>query len=351
MHFSLEQMAAVALYLLAGELLYIEVVNRWLILIRDGRLKGVIIAGGVLAVAAAAACAGLRLPWWPAAALLAVMLMLEFRRVRMRRAIHGSWPEGPRPHRPSLRRPFTTTDFRIYRYRIELPDWRGRPVRIVHLTDMHVHRRIPDAYFRRVMQAARDEKPDLAFFTGDYLAGQTPPERLRELLGPVGLCGDFAVLGNHDFWDRTEPITRALTDAGIRVLSGESVRVAAGDGELLLTGHDYPWGAQQKTLDPAPTGLPHFVLTHTPDNIYHLAASRPDCVFAGHCHAGQIRLPFWGPVVVPSVYGRRFDHGHFIVDGVHLFIPSGIGVANPLFRIYCEPDFFVIDVRGVGPAV
>ena len=49
MHIPFEQAAAVVLYLLGVELLYIEVVNRWLILIRDGRMKGAVIAAGVLA--------------------------------------------------------------------------------------------------------------------------------------------------------------------------------------------------------------------------------------------------------------------------------------------------------------
>jgi predicted MPP superfamily phosphohydrolase len=67
-------------------------------------------------------------------------------------------------------------------------------------------------------------------------------------------------------------------------------------------------------------------------------------VFAGHYHAGQFRIPYIGSVVVPSTYGRRFDHGHFIVNGTHLFATSGIGVAVLPFRIYCQPDIFIVDV-------
>jgi len=55
-------------------------------------------------------------------------------------------------------------------------------------------------------------------------------------------------------------------------------------------------------------------------------------------------------VVVPSAYGRRFDHGHFVVHGTHLFVVSGIGVIGPPFRVYCQPDIFVIDVVGVEEA-
>jgi len=59
----------------------------------------------------------------------------------------------------------------------------------------------------------------------------------------------------------------------------------------------------------------------------------------------QIRVPLLGSIIVPSVYGRRFDHGHFIVNGSHLFVAGGIGAANPAFRIYCQPDLFIVDIN------
>jgi len=347
MNVSVEQAVSVALCVLAGEILYVKVVNRWLILMRDSRPKGFIIAAGVALVAAAAFFAGYLLPPWPAALVLALLGIMELHRLRLRRACRGSWPVGPRPHQTELARPFTTTDFKVHRYQISLPGWHGEPFRIVHLTDFHVHRKIPEDYYRRVMRAARDERPDLAFFTGDY-AARHQLDRFRAILEPVGSAGNFAVLGNHDYWDHPNQVRIALADAGFKVLTNESRNITIKGQELRLTGYDYPWGTQRKTIAPEPAGPPHLVLTHTPDNIYRLAKAHPDCVFAGHYHAGQIRLPFWGSVVIPSVYGRRFDHGHFLVNGVHLFVPSGIGVANPVFRIYCEPDFFVVDVQN-GP--
>lgn len=86
------------------------------------------------------------------------------------------------------------------------------------------------------------------------------------------------------------------------------------------------------------------VLMHTPDNIYRLSEAGADLVFAGHFHAGQIRLPYLGSLVIPSTYGRRFDHGHFAVNGTQLFVTSGIGSTDPPFRFYCQPDIFFVDV-------
>ena len=97
-------------------------------------------------------------------------------------------------------------------------------------------------------------------------------------------------------------------------------------------------------MPPPQDSLLHLVLSHTPDNIYRLSRSSADVVFSGHCHAGQIRLPILGPIIVPSIYGRRFNHGHFAVNGTHLFVASGIGTAYPPVRIYCQPDIFIVDI-------
>ena len=89
------------------------------------------------------------------------------------------------------------------------------------------------------------------------------------------------------------------------------------------------------------------VLSHTADNIYALNRAGADAVFSGHYHAGQIRVPGLGSLVVPSMFGRRFDHGHFNVDGTHLFVTAGIGSA-PALRIYCKPDVYIVDISGIG---
>ena len=56
------------------------------------------------------------------------------------------------------------------------------------------------------------------------------------------------------------------------------------------------------------------------------------------------RPSFLSSIVLPSLYRRRFDHGHFLVNGTHLFVSSGVGVSSPQFRLFCRPDIFIVDV-------
>src|SRR5262249_34999083 len=65
----------------------------------------------------------------------------------------------------------------------------------------------------------------------------------------------------------------------------------------------------------APPGLFRLCLSHTPDNFYWAITNRIDLMFCGHVHGGGIRVPLVGSIFVPSVYGRRFDHGVFETAG------------------------------------
>ena len=190
------------------------------------------------------------------------------------------------------------------------------------------------------MRRVAEARPDLLFFTGDFV---TDPQFVGLLPGVLSLArgrlGTFGILGNHDYWADPAAVTAAVTAAGVTLLGDAHVRVPAGNGHhVLVAGCEAPWspGLWQPPA-PAPGELA-LMLTHTPDNIYRLSRSGYAAVFAGHYHAGQIRLPLLGPLVVPSRYGRRFDHGHFVVNGTHLFVTAGVGSAEPPMRIYCQPE-------------
>ena len=53
-------------------------------------------------------------------------------------------------------------------------------------------------------------------------------------------------------------------------------------------------------------------------------------MLSGHNHGGQIRLPFVGPVFMPSRYSRRFDRGFFRQNGTLLYVNEGVGGKHPV---------------------
>lgn len=342
------QLISILLHLTAGACIFLMLLNRVLILIPSSRAKRRIILAVFAAITALSVVAGYflsRPPWVLApVALLALVLLGEVRRLWIRRSCAGACPIDTIPHHVDITNPVTTTDFVVHRYRVPHPKWRGEPLRIVHLTDPHVYPSLPLEYYQEVLSVAEQTTPDVAVFTGDFITCSSALPLLRKVLRPIAGRGNFAVLGNHDYWANPDAVGKIISECGLHLLSGESQTLAVGDSEIALTGYDYPWGTRQKSIPPHASDMLHIVLSHTPDNIYRISRSSADLVFCGHYHAGQIRLPYFGSIVVPSIYGRRFDHGHFVVNGTHLFVASGIGAVYPPVRIYCQPDIFVVDI-------
>jgi len=277
-------------------------------------------------------------------AVLLAVLLGELRERAIKRSCSGSVPQDSIPHTVDVITPVTTTDLEVHRYRLELGCRRGPPLKIVHISDMHVNPAIRLQYYRKVMQTAKAEQADLAFFTGDFVNRAEYLPQLSRVLTPIARLGDFAVLGNHDYWSGADAVRRTLADSGLQVLDNRTVMLQHGDNTIAITGYDYPWGTRERRLERLPDADLHIVLSHAPDNIYRIAAAGADLAFCGHHHGGQFRIPGLGAVVVPSAYGRRFDHGHFVIEKTHLFVPAGVGAANPPLRLYCRPDIFTVEI-------
>ncbi len=348
MNIILLQLGSALLYGLAGVCLYVMLSNRFFILLRDSRRKLPIMMTSLLVMAGGPAVFGFFAWRTPGVmvplAILVLILAGEIRMLRIRSAYTASGPIDSTPHKVPLLTPITTTDLVTHRYEIRSPKWSGRPLRIVHITDMHVSASQPLEYYLNALKIAEQAKPDLAVFTGDFVTRPSALPMLKQILRPVARAGNLAVFGNHDYWTDPETIHTVLKASGVRLLSNETVILDIAGHRLAVSGCDYPWGPRADNLPLPQDGLLHLVLSHTPDNIYRLVRASADVVFSGHCHAGQIRIPVLGPIIVPSIYGRRFDHGHFLVNGTHLFVGSGIGAAHPPIRIYCQPDIFMVDI-------
>jgi uncharacterized protein len=241
----------------------------------------------------------------------------------------------------------TTTELSIQRYSIGVAGLTAARVRVVQLTDPHVTSALPWSYYDRIHAAVRDLAPDLIFMTGDYVSQADRIglfARWLETL-PRTPLGAFATLGNHDYGtDSPEGVRGALRKAGVRVITGACETVTAGGAALRICGTDEPWGPGLLSAAIRRNGPPLLALTHSPDNIYELRDLGATAVFAGHTHGGQIRLPGVGALLVPSRFGRRFDRGHFLVNGTHLFVSAGLGADAPPLRLWCPPELLVVDL-------
>ena len=341
------QLFSATLFSVAGACLFLLLLNRSLLLLADSKVKTPVILLFGLAMIGVGFVAGFYLAhtfWFYVPVVVFGFLVIgEIRELYLRHLYRGSPPVDTQPHSVAITTPITTTDLMVHRYAVSLPNV-IRHLRIVHITDMHADQRFPRDYYKNALSTAESFKPDIAVFTGDFISHIKALPCLKDILRPIATYATYAVLGNHDYWVAPEAIPESLRACGIHVLSNETHLLPIDNQSIAVTGYDFPWGTQSTTIPVQSADRVHIVLTHTPDNIYRLAQCKADLVFAGHYHAGQVRLPIRGSLVVPSIYGCRFDHGHFIIDKTHLFVASGIGASYPPVRIYCQPDIFVVDI-------
>ncbi len=345
-------LASVMSFMAASACAYLFLLNRLLIQMRDTRHKSLLIrAGGILSVVLSGVWGYLAAgtAWLIPAVVLLVAALGEVRRFVVRRRCRGAAPVAEEGAGISLMRPRTTTDLAVRRYAITAPAWHGPALRIAHVSDLHLNSHLPLAYYESVMHRIADAQPDLIFFTGDFVTCAEYADQLPGVLSLAkGRLGTFGILGNHDYWADPAAVTESVASAGVVMLQNGGTRVLVDDGcSVLVSGCELPWSRQPR--QPWQPSLPAagelgLLLTHTPDNIYSLSHLGYTAIFAGHYHAGQMRLPGLGALVVPSNYGRRFDHGHFVFGDTHLFVTAGVGSAEPPMRIWCQPDVFIVDV-------
>ena len=97
--------------------------------------------------------------------------------------------------------------------------------------------------------------------------------------------------------------------------------------------------------------MPVVLLVHEPDFADTVAADgRIALQLSGHSHGGQVRLPGIGALQLPS-WGRRYDHGLYRLQEMHLYTNRGLGVADIPVRFNCPPEVTEITLRRAPAAI
>jgi len=220
----------------------------------------------------------------------------------------------------------------------------ARPIRIVHISDMHSEAKPRNE--RKLPAIVAAEKPDLIVFTGDALTSLAGQEVFRRCMAQLAaIAPTFAVKGNWERWFTRGADCYAGT--GVRELNGEGVEFKAGETSIYVAGVDF--GEENRTgqaLAGAPPGVFTLFLYHLPDEIEALAARGVDLVCCGHTHGGQVCAPFYGALITLSKYGKRFESGLYRVDRTWLYVNRGMGVEGlaPPLRFLARPEVTVIEV-------
>jgi predicted MPP superfamily phosphohydrolase len=234
------------------------------------------------------------------------------------------------------------------------------PLRIAHLTDLHVGRVTPYLVQREAVSLTNGQKPDLVVITGDFVChSQLYLDQLSEIMrsfsAPV-----VAVLGNHDYWAGGDEVRAALQRAGVEVLRNRNTCITLRHQKLQLVGLDDAYTGHARR-DEAVKGLhpqiPTLGLSHIAEEADGLWRHGVPLVLSGHTHGGQVTLARLHELAVGRLAGHKYIHGLYGNRGAGhqgaVYVGAGIGAAVipirlgergkreiTMFELGCAPGAF-----------
>jgi predicted MPP superfamily phosphohydrolase len=230
--------------------------------------------------------------------------------------------------------------------------------RIVQISDIHIDEYTEPYFVDRIVKRINALSPDLVLITGDFVtlgaftfvAANHAIHRCAEILATLACPLRFAVLGNHDVAVNAPLVIGALQKNGIPVLVNQHLPIERNGSRIWLGGVEDP-GTSHPNLDltiPARPDGPVILMAHEPDYVIdvlrHPRAPLIDLMLAGHSHGGQIRLPFFGPLVLPPM-AKLYPEGHYHFKQLQLYVNRGLGTVGLPFRLNCPPEITVITLN------
>ncbi len=213
---------------------------------------------------------------------------------------------------------------------------KGKPtVRVAHFTDLHY--KGDKKFTLRLIERINRLEPDLVCFTGDLI---DEPDHLPEALALLSQIKAplYGVPGNHDFWGRAnfDLIRNAFASTGGRWLMDESTQTA--DGRIAIHGAATQPLAFEPNLE-----TKNILLVHYPDWVEQVRSHKFDLILAGHSHGGQVRLPFFGPVI-ETFDATKYTRGLYQTEAGPLYVSSGVGWFYTRVRFNCRPELAIIEL-------
>ena len=199
------------------------------------------------------------------------------------------------------------------------------PLRVAHLTDLHVGRVTPYWIQEAAVAMTNAAKPDVVVITGDFVChSQLYLDDLTSLLrtfdAPV-----YAVLGNHDHWSGSAEVKRAILRGGAELLENRFTVFESRGQKLQIVGLDdaYTGHADREAATRGLSRhLPTLGLSHIAEEADALWTHGIPLVLSGHTHAGQITLARLHELAIGRVGGHKYVHGLYGTRSTPTSVPG-----------------------------
>ena len=228
-------------------------------------------------------------------------------------------------------------------------------LKIALIADIH----IPDtnsAYEKidTLLNEIKAYKPDLYVFAGDYTSlpsslksVELHRSKIVEILTKEELEKKIFVLGNYETWTDASEWNNAFLLKTENILNNKTAIVAAGKTKVCVRGLGDFYTNQFKYLDfpKACEGLIKFSVTHDPAGAF--VEGMKGLILSGHTHCGQIKLPFYGSIWIPSNAPLQATCGLYKDKKRTVFTTAGAGTSILPIRIGTQSNWDLLKIKFV----
>lgn len=243
----------------------------------------------------------------------------------------------------------------VVEYELELPTSLGLDGQnLLFFSDLHFGSvKLNPHSFRKVLE---EKKPSWAVFGGDLITYACFQEGafdfLKKIFEPFPEIAKIAVLGNWDQrrirWYPNEKLSRAYRNIGFHLLVNTKIELKG----INFVGMDEPRiGSPDFNVKLISEDKLNCIVSHSVDPVIDSMLKDnfkgKQLFLCGHSHGGQIRLPFFGAVLTSTKYWKLFEYGHYFLPNkdVDLIVSSGVGKTRLPFRLFCQPEFVIINFK------
>ncbi len=239
----------------------------------------------------------------------------------------------------------------------------SRPLTFIQITDFHFGMFMGTSELEKLVAKVNTFEADVVIITGDIFHSPMSPVELAppvlQKLKPRRF-GNFAILGNHDFYAGELRSVKAIKESGLTLLRDQWLTLRDGTANIHLGGIDDPmanwlWGKAVPHFPsfmkkaPREPGL-RMLLSHRP-SVLPLASKFPiDFVLSGHVHGGQIIFPVPGTERGISIarLASDFTHGWYRIRDCRMYLNRGTGLTFIPWRINCPPEIAIFHLKPGG---
>ncbi|SOE22200.1 hypothetical protein SAMN06298216_2649 [Spirosomataceae bacterium TFI 002] len=260
-------------------------------------------------------------------------------------------------------------DYRVKRVKVALKNLPSKfnGIRIAQISDVHSGSFYNKTAVNGGVDLLLNEKPDIAFFTGDLVNNKSEEFRdyfdtFKRIKAPLGV---YSTLGNHDYgdyyqWasakekiDNLNNLKEAHRLMGWDLLLDEHRSIKVDNEEIGILGIQN-WGAggfaKYGNLEKAITNTDNFpvklLLSHDPSHWREqvLGKTQIDIAFAGHTHGMQYGVELgsfkWSPVQL------RYKEwaGLYSQQDQHLYVNRGYGFIGYPGRVGILPEITIMEL-------